>query len=161
MSTLSSKTIDLLEQFNNDGFIRIDAKNQNNKYVKEVLRFDNNVRIFKAEGGKKSSGKSKYGTYDFFGVHKFVCLYDKEKIGLFIDFLNKLFSERNPDADGGMKRAFKYLLLNNYVKDTNKKEKYCRKCDNRMTIENGRKICDSCKDEEDWKYPTRFSERLK
>ena len=76
------------------------------------LRMYYEPKIF-CPGHKLSVGRAdaKYGTYDIFG-DKICYYYDIRREDDFINFLVKIFLEKNPDPDSEIRKVFTRLLHN-------------------------------------------------
>ncbi len=97
-----------VSKFETEGFV----KSSKNTTVLYKLRnqYGEYLRIFNAGSNTSVGGTgAKYGSYDLFG-DKICYYYDIRKESKFIDFLIRIFYEKNPNPDGDIRKSFTRIL---------------------------------------------------
>lgn len=131
-----SETDKMLDEFDAKGFV---SYNRNKGKFLAVLRsnYGEYYRIFKtAHTGKRRKEFVRFGTFELFGK-RLMYYYDVRRKEEFVDFLVKLFYEKNPEPDSGAKSVFTRLLnyhaLSWTQKIDEKDEKYEKEKENNIS----------------------------
>lgn len=111
MNSIGNTTLEQLEEFNRNGFIR--SNDDLMDIVRNSLRLDPNVKTFKTS--TCSNGSTKYSAMSFFGMFNVRYFYDVNRIDGFIEHLYTLFYNTNPKPSLPLSKAFSKMLSSNYL----------------------------------------------